>query len=132
MSGLNSILDFTADCLQELKSDTGWQLLKKSTNWNGAEDYCKYRKIGNMVEIRFYVTPKSNFSAVNGLLLAYDMPDSIIPRGQTVRSMAINAGDSYMISIAYKGGTNEGKIRVTGKNALTQGNALTGQVTYIV
>lgn len=118
--------------ISNLESDTGWQLLTRSTNWNGAEDYCKYRKVGNIVEIRFYVTPKSNFSAANGILLAYDMPDSIIPRGLTVRSMAINAGDSYMISIAYKGGANEGKIRVTGRNALTQGNALTGQVTYIV
>ncbi len=132
MSGLNSILDFTADCLQELKSDTGWKHLSRSTNWNGADDYCKYRKIGNVVEIRFYVTPKSNFNASNGLLLAYGMPDSIVPRGLTVRSMAINAGDSYMISIPYKGDPKEREVRVTGRKPLTQGYALTGQVTYTV
>lgn len=129
---LDNMLSFIADCLQELKSDTGWKRLSRSTNWNGADDYVVYRKIGRTVEIRFKLEPKSNWGVTNSIMLAHDMPSSIIPRGNIVVGLAYHNGLVYRINIPASGQSNAGQMRIQGKNALSPGMWVVGQVCYTV
>lgn len=133
MSGLNSILNFTADCLQELKSDTGWQPLTKSTNWDGSDDIIVYRKIGNVVEIRYRVTSsKGHTASPTPLLLATNLPASIRPSSYTVRSNAYHNGKTCKLEVFAKGTADEGRIRVGRANGIDKNVVVDGQVTYIV
>ncbi len=118
--------------ISSLESDTGWKHLSRSTNWNGADDYVVYRKIGRTVEIRFKVEPKSNWGVADSIMMAHDMPSSIIPSDFTVRTVIHHNGRPYFIVIPAKGLANAGQIRVQGKDAMSPGMWVVGQVTYIV
>lgn len=118
--------------ISSLESDTGWQHLSRSTNWNGADDYVVYRKIGRTVEIRFKVEPKSNWGVVDSIMMAHDMPNSIIPNDFMVRTVVYHDGRPYFIVIPAKGKGNAGQIRIQGKNALSTGMWVVGQICYTV
>lgn len=118
--------------ISNLESDTGWQHLSRSTNWNGADDYVVYRKVGRTVEVRFKVEPKSNWGVADSIMMAHDMPSSIIPQGNIVIGLAYHNGSAYRINIPAKGQSNAGQIRIQGKNTMTSGAWVVGQVCYTV
>ena len=132
LNNLTNKLNGLTSTVNTLNSDTGWQHLSRSTNWNGADDYVVYRKIGRTVEIRFKVEPKSNWGVADSIMMAHDMPSSIIPSDFTVRTVIHHNGRPYFIVIPAKGLANAGQIRVQGKDAMSPGMWVVGQVTYIV
>ena len=132
LNNLTNKLNGLTSTVNTLNSDTGWQHLSRSTNWNGADDYVVYRKIGRTVEIRFKVEPKSNWGVADSIMLAHDMPSSIIPQGNTVIGLAYHDGLAYRINIPAKGQSNAGQIRIQGKNTMTSGVWVVGQVCYTV
>ena len=119
--------------ISSLESDTGWQPLTKSTNWDGSDDIIVYRKIGNVVEIRYRVTSsKGHTASPTPLLLATNLPASIRPSSYTVRSNAYHNGKTCKLEVFAKGTADEGRIRVGRANGIDKNVVVDGQVTYIV
>ena len=132
LNNLTNKLNGLTSTVNTLNSDTGWQHLSRSTNWNGSDDYVVYRKVGRTVEIRFKLEPKSNWGVADSIMMAHDMPSSIIPQGNVVVGLAYHNGSAYRINIPAKGQSNAGQIRIQGKNTMTSGVWVVGQVCYTV
>ena len=112
-------------------SDTGWISLTLSTNWGGADDYFVYRKIGPMVEMRFYLVANITISDSGPWLLAYGLPTSAQPRNYPVRSTSgYHNGNSMTIRVNYYGSEDAANIQVYGK--IYDGYACWGQVIYFI
>lgn len=112
-------------------SDTGWISLTSSTNWGGEDDYFVYRKIGPMVEMRFYLVATITTSNSGPWLLAYGLPTSAQPRNYTVRSTSgYHNGNPMTIRVNYYGSENAADIQVYGM--IYDGYAFWGQVTYFI
>lgn len=119
--------------VNDLDSDSLWSKLTLATNWNRSNDYCAYRQIGKLVEIRFMVTPKTNFPASSSdLLLAYGLPENCQPATWGVKGVAFHNGNSYRIEIPIKTNANGGKIYIArNANGLSSEYLITGQIMFI-
>lgn len=119
--------------VNDLDSDSLWSKLTLATNWNISNDYCAYRQIGKLVEIRFMVTPKTNFPASSSdLLLAYGLPENCQPATWGVKGVAFHNGNSYRIEIPIKTNANGGKIYIArNANGLSSEYLITGQIMFI-
>lgn len=117
-----------------LEKDTGWKKLTLSSNWEGSNNYCDYRKKGDIVDIRLYVINKYDLDCVsNSALVAYGMPAEIIPREHSVRTVAYSKGKPYLIYTSYKGSSShENEIRIQGAENMTKGYSIFCQFSYIV
>lgn len=133
LNNLTNKLNGLTSTVNTLNSDTGWQPLTKSTNWDGSDDIIVYRKIGNVVEIRYRVTSsKGHTASPTPLLLATNLPASIRPSSYTVRSNAYHNGKTCKLEVFAKGTADEGRIRVGRANGIDKNVVVDGQVTYTV
>lgn len=112
-------------------SDTGWVSLTRSTNWGGESDYFVYRKIGPMVEMRFYLVAATTTSDSGPWLLASGLPTSAQPRNYTIRSTSsYHNGNPMTIVVNYYGSENAARVQVYGR--IYNGYACWGQVMYFI
>ena len=112
-------------------SDTGWVSLTRSTNWGGESDYFVYRKIGPMVEMRFYLVAATTTSDSGPWLLASGLPASAQPRNYTIRSTSsYHNGNPMTIVVNYYGSENAARVQVHGR--IYNGYACWGQVMYFI
>lgn len=119
--------------ISNLESDTAWVKLTKSTNWDGTNDYCAYRKVGQFVEIRFTVTPKATYSAGgNPLLIANGLPAEAQPTVWTAKSVAYHNGNAYRFDVGVANSEDAGELRLyrTARD-VTKGTLVTGHIMYI-
>lgn len=119
--------------VNDLDSDSLWKKMTLSSNFNGSNDYCAYRQVGKLVEIRFVVTPKTNYPASStNLLLAYGLPENCQPATWSVRGVAFHNGKAYRIEVPIKTNANGGKIYIArNANGLSSGYLITGQIMFI-
>lgn len=119
--------------VNDLDSDSLWNKMTPSTNFNGSSDYCAYRQVGKLVEVRFMVTPKKEFSAGGeDLMIAYGLPENCQPATWGVRGVAFHNGNAYRIEIPIKTNANGGKIYIArNANGLSSGYLITGQIMFI-
>lgn len=132
-STLSNKVDSNTQSIAQLKEDTAWVKLTKSTNWDGTNDYCVYRKVGQFVEIRFTITPKATYSAGgNPLLIANGLPVEAQPTVWTAKSVAYHNGNAYRFDIGVANSENAGELRLyrTARD-VTKGTLVTGHIMYI-
>ena len=119
--------------VNDLDSDSLWKKMTLSSNFNGSNDYCAYRQVGKLVEIRFMVTPKTNYPASStDVLLAYGLPENCQPATWGVRGVAFHNGKAYRIEVPIKTNANGGKIYIArNANGLSSEYLITGQIMFI-
>lgn len=119
---------------KEILGDTGWKELTLSTNWTGdtepVNNKVRYRKIGNIVQVSFYVISKITSNSQPMYLLGYGLPEDCQPAHYMRSESARHKGTAATILVYSKGSADAGSIVL--QTPLTKGYAAYGSMMYFV
>lgn len=117
------------------EKDSGWQIATLTTNFNvynsDSKNTPRYRKIGNMVNIRGIVTPTTSLAS-NVDQTIFTLPNGYIP-SMEVRMICQGSGaNRWLCSVLGDGKVAASRYGTTSMDNMTSGTWLPFNITYFI
>lgn len=108
LNEIKSVVNSHADELELIQEDSGWLQVTLTNQFQAYNEEStnipKYRKVGNLVEIRGIVAPTSNIPAGTSPVIAFTLPSGFRPSGSQRYFICQGSGRNVWLLTVYPDG----------------------------